>query len=828
MSVIRFCFCILATAFCFASGVAGAEAAEIAVQDVKVGFNNVYTVGCATPIFVAFDAAPPSGAMLEVECPDPDGNLTKIRSTTRWNSDGMYGEFRVGRLDSTIRIRLIDEDGQILVEKTLRTADSRDPDDLPPAVNLVAHLVLAVGPARGFEQLDFENLAREASSLFSDGNHAVRFVSVDSTDDLPLGASGLDAADIIVLASEFDLPADRVEQLGGWIRAGGHLVVATGRNVEAFADSSVAELLSDVLTVDPKPNSTFELTGLESYSGRSSRIGSRNRRVPSANVTSHLGEVLIQGREGPLAVQTMFGFGKVSFLALELNEAPLSEWDALPAACHRIIFGKRYKQAEQTQENRVGQLSQSGVTDISTQLISTHGEFEGVTRASSWIVMGMLLLYVILIGPLDYLIVHKFLKRPHLTWFTFPLLVIGGAAVAIGVANQRNGSELKLNQLEIIDLNPVSEDVVRSQSLFTIYSPTTRRLEANVNAQWDSADVATTTSWAGIAEDVFGGMYRSGGVSLTMSPYSFSGESRSIENLPIKTWSTQRLSSDWQATGAAEIDSQLTSSSIGMLSGSFSHSLPMTIDRWILAYKNRVYRPAERKTDPKSTQLPPGRRWVPGSSRDLRSYLTGLRVRAVASSSSAAGPEIVNEQTEYDRLSMDPEYVIRMLTFHQIAGGTQYTKLRNDMLRKQDLSSIVKLDYAVLVGSVDKPTATLSIDGKPTVPTNYSGFVRLVIPVKLTFTEDQGFLDIEKLEKELKDKELLEQLNKDADKTDGDKVDGEKPDSDKADAAVANTDGTKTAEPTSDVADAAAAETNDNSTEDAASVEADAQLKEQP
>jgi hypothetical protein len=727
------------------------QAEEIAIENVSVGFGGLYKVGRWTPVFVKFNSAPPVDAVLVIGSQDPDGNPTSTRSTTRWNSSGMYGEFRIGRLDAVIRVRLVDKDGTSLAEKNVRTADAVRGFELKKNRqkvkngDLSPHLIVSVGPAKGFDELEIDQLTGETASLFSDGQHSVRFVSLESMEQLPIGPNGLDAVDLLVLASEFQMSPEQIESLEKWIRSGGHLVVATGKNVKAFADSPVAELLSGVIAVAPESNDIFELTGLESFSGRSSRIpkpGSRS--VPSATVTATSGTILIRGREGPLLVESAFGFGSVVFLALDLNEKPLSNWDALPAACHRIVFGKRYKQADRSQSGMT-RLSRSGVTDISTQLLSTQGEFDGVNRATSWTVMGMLLLYLLVIGPLDYLIVHRVLGRPRLTWFTFPLLVAAGAAVAIGSANQRNGSELKLNQLEIIDLNPASGHQVRGRSFFTVYSPSSRRFEATVNVPWGASEVVAKTSWSGVAENVFGGMYRSGAVALGRFPYSISNDNRTIDNLPIQTWSTQRLDSEWQTQGSIEIESRLTSSSMGFLTGSFSHNLPFSIDGWMLAYGNRVYRPIERESDPNSTRLLPRRAWTPASSRDLRSFLTGIHTRSVKGDN---GKQIVNEQTDYDPLNDDPQYVLRMLTYDRIVGGTQYTGLRNDLFRELDLSSLVKLDFAVLFGRIDVPMARLSLDGDTIEPSRYSGFVRLVIPVERATTGTRELPDMEELGKQ--------------------------------------------------------------------------------
>jgi hypothetical protein len=73
--------------------------------------------------------------------------------------------------------------------------------------------------------------------------------------------------------------------------------------------------------------------------------------------------------------------------------------------------------------DRSAALGQSGLTDLATQFLRTADEFESVERVSTWTVMGLMLLYLFIIGPIDYLVVHRILKRPRWTWVTFPLMV---------------------------------------------------------------------------------------------------------------------------------------------------------------------------------------------------------------------------------------------------------------------------------------------------------------------------------------------------------------------------------------------------------------------
>jgi len=67
-------------------------------------------------------------------------------------------------------------------------------------------------------------------------------------------------------------------------------------------------------------------------------------------------------------------------------------------------------------------LTQAGLTDFKTQWDEAMEDFR-IHTPSVWIPLGYLLLASVLVGPLDYFLVIHILKRPWLTWITFPILI---------------------------------------------------------------------------------------------------------------------------------------------------------------------------------------------------------------------------------------------------------------------------------------------------------------------------------------------------------------------------------------------------------------------
>ena len=88
-----------------------------------------------------------------------------------------------------------------------------------------------------------------------------------------------------------------------------------------------------------------------------------------------------------------------------------------------------------------------------TQLQQHLVFFEGAAPLSLRFILVFGLLYLLCIGPLDYLVLRR-LGRPMLTWLSFPLLAIGFSVAAGTIVRQQKGGESELRCLELHDVVP--------------------------------------------------------------------------------------------------------------------------------------------------------------------------------------------------------------------------------------------------------------------------------------------------------------------------------------------------------------------------------------
>jgi hypothetical protein len=157
------------------------------------------------------------------------------------------------------------------------------------------------------------------------------------------------------------------------------------------------------------------------------------------------------------------------------------------------------------------------------------------------------------------------------------------------------------------------------------------------------------------------------------------------------------------------VESGLTASSVGNLSGSLTHYLPGPLTDWILVYRSRVYFPRPTSSSAAGVPLEPNRLHEPtrrdlSASRALKGFLTNTRqFRVQEKKGSRATPEekIVTERAPYDPFSDDLDTILRILAFHEAAGGKAYTGLNNHALRNLDWSRLLDEEHAVLYGRLD-------------------------------------------------------------------------------------------------------------------------------
>ena len=719
------------------------EPARLQIGEIKVGLDNAIKVGVVSPVRVTVASPIAFEGELSVIATDPRGSATRVRSKLSIDAGGSTTsrlELPVGRLDGSLIVE-VRRDQEVIDRRRLTCSETPGADiqiakQSRPFWLLVGHVpvrqhVVDTGAA---EVKTSVVRSRAASELLKD----VHRTELASAAQFPTDARSLTSYEVVVVAGQFDMSRQSSQALNDWVKAGGHLIVSVGTRAEELARSPVAEwVLGSGRTATVTELRDF--AGIESFAASEFRIPIVNKVEGSLLKATDGATLVSSGIDGnSLVTRSAHGFGRITLLGLDLDKRPLHQWRGLDAF---LVALTNLARSDAKSAEGSDRISRTGITELATQLNTAVAQIPETGERSTLGLLGLILAYLIVIGPLDYLLVHRLLKRPHLTWVTFPCAAGIAVVLATMSAGAAIGTPLNVRQLDVIDVE-ASTGFVRHTNWSTLYSPESRRYDVQVKPEQTllapATDVSPTrVSWFASPETNFGGMYRTSGLEVGKPEYEFHPGLSGFANLPISVGSCRTWQAETTGTlAAAVITANLHRTGIGQFrnDSELTHHLPVAIDDWMLAYGGRVFYHSVRDAGLEApTSIAPGKPLrLNGStvrSRELRGFMTGANYTKRERSKSSGGDEEVHSQVKYDVLNAELPEVLRMLTFHESAGGTVYTGLTNSALRTFDLTDLVALDRAVLFGRIALPVTQVAIDGTIQQQGLREAIIRIVMPV---------------------------------------------------------------------------------------------------
>lgn len=671
---------------------------------------------------------------LDVVATDPDGNLavfTGDETSLDANHRRLHGRFQLGRPDGQIRFRVYRENALKYEHVPISAGMS---DFFLQTHPQSERLLITIGLPDGVQQL-FEPSAPGKRTVlhFADAK------------DLPTDDWAYDSVAELFLAGATVPNETQAAAISQWVQRGGRLSLSIGMPPSEFRETPLVKSLP--IEVAPEPNSTRELTSLETYAGKTVRIIPPGTRLPVPKVSFPFGKVWAGNRTDSLLVEVSHGFGTAMVLTLDVTQAPLKNWPGLRDLLRKMTGSADYAAAA---GNRSQQLGTTGITELASQVLACLEHFPSVSRLSPWWVLGGLIVVTALIGPLDYWLTGRVFRRPFATWITLPIILAASVVAAAWTAERTNGPRWLANQLDVVDID-AEKGYVRGWHFVTIYSPESNAAEITVQPTWTKSGARNDRmqiGWEGLPESSFGGMYGSEGGRLRFgqAEYEIASQAGTIHGLPLAQWSTTSLSALSEADRPDLVESHLSSTATGRLSGTIQHHLPAALTDWFLVYAGRIHRLPVKSGSEEVVPLAPKQLFrIEQKSvvqRELRGYLTQTTARELQESKDRN--QIVVQQTAYNPLSRDLKRLLPVLTFHGDIGGSTYTNLSNESLAELDLSELLALDRAVLIGYLERPAAELKFAEGVTPGVQVTTFVRLVLPVD---SKQQTFRELKKFDK---------------------------------------------------------------------------------
>src|SRR6184192_179816 len=279
------------------------------------------------------------------------------------------------------------------------------------------------------------------------GGLAARVVHLHS-DDIADSAIELRAFDIVVI-DDFatdSLTARQRMAVADFVQDGGNLLLGTG----ASWHKTLAGLPAAILPMEPRAT-------LNVHQARA--VGGHNIEVAFADAVN--GRAWLSEGGVPLIVERGVGAGIVTMATFDWNQDAIAAWsgtkDLLRQVLTRAVFGgggsgPNYPNGMGGPFPAFGG-SMPSVASKSNALAPVLGNLPGLDLPSLQLTAGLVLLYVLLVGPVNYLVLGA-MRRRALAWVTVPLIAVIAATGAYGAGVFTKGRSVQTNQVAILHLQP--------------------------------------------------------------------------------------------------------------------------------------------------------------------------------------------------------------------------------------------------------------------------------------------------------------------------------------------------------------------------------------
>ncbi|NOZ24291.1 MAG: hypothetical protein GXP25_24710 [Planctomycetes bacterium] len=369
---------------------------------------------------------------------------------------------------------------------------------------------------------------------------------------------GLSPLDVLIVN---DLDANTISLAGQnsirqWLARGGTLVLAGGGKYQYLNHAFYGEFLP-VHIIDSMQ--VTELAGLAplcgAWKGETPLIVCKTSRPR--------GTVLADENGMPLAVERRYGVGRVIFLAFDPSAPALRRWRPL-ATLWRALLGISIVNEDETPKE----------CDPSAALTSFLRR--GGSRLSFLWVALFIIAYVVVAGPVDYLVLRR-MGRLTLTWITFPVYIVTFSVAGYALAYSAKGGDMLINKLSVMDVDPNAKQGYGT-TYFSLFSPKNGAYTLPI-APGEFLHELTGTSGPGAQRMLF----VTESVTLNEDPPQWDVETR------MNIWSTKQFRAYWRRGDQAGVLALLKGARGRRLAGTLQNTTAYTITKAAILWGDRIY-----------------------------------------------------------------------------------------------------------------------------------------------------------------------------------------------------------------------------------------------
>ena len=628
--------------FVAVAALAQSQGPPIKINQVRVGFRSYvadeapgrFKVGMWTPVYIDLQAGPLglSKADLLLETADsenvatvftvPIGSLVKdeqrtiLAFTKPGNSEGRF----------TISVRVGDRN----VVPSISSSHA--------PMRLAERLYVTLGTRVGALQdalVELRQQRGDAAGQNPDPRDSFPRYAAFERDPkrLPTLALGYDGVDLMFLTTgekemldHLNQNTPRLKAIAEWVRQGGRLVVSCSWANQQFISKLFQSPawqppLPVIPPADAKERPVDRLASVETWGHITDKpFPARGQKpLPIALLEADAAqrpkwEVEAETADGRALIGTMgYGRGQITLLAFDLDKGPFTAWKGGAQFLKTLVSKLEPRVAANLVNDQNMMFDQNLVgQDLASQLQITLDQFDVPIIPFGWVAL-FIIVYILIVGPLDYIILKKVFNRLEGTWITFPAVVLAVSVVAYFTAYAVKGRDLKINKIDLVDIDLRTDldgkyrprkAYAYGNTWFTIMSPRIQSYTIGIEPVlpgWWGADPnqapasADVVSWLGRPEtDGPGAMGRPRAQGWSHRSYAYEPDATGLSGVPIPVWTTKSFAASWESPLPrlpieADFVYYFNHEKEIKLTGTIKSFLPADLeDVWIL-YRDRAY-----------------------------------------------------------------------------------------------------------------------------------------------------------------------------------------------------------------------------------------------
>ncbi len=357
-------------------------------------------------------------------------------------------------------------------------------------------------------------------------------------EDIPEKSEGLRSFDLLV-ATHIDtstLTPSQVSAVENWVRQGGRLVIGGGADAQLTVSGFPPSLFPATIETT---EAVEKLGPLEEYPDPDRLV-----LLPGPFVAAKLnpsGGQILAGEEGDTLIhEWTLGKGAVDFISLDPSVAPFDAWNGTTPFWQKLIGADAvFPEGLPTDISNRQQFASNMPYILSNLPILDLPSAKGLAV--------MLALYILVVGPVNYLIL-KSKKRLHWAWITIPAITVFFSLASFGLGYILHGTDIFINKISVIQVDPSGD--AHFDSFIGVFSPAQTNYQVEVKEGGLLSPLSPYYEpWISAAPPV------SGASGKTMA--FVQGDPAYVEGLSVDQWSMQSFMSEGSIDQYGGIQSDL-------------------------------------------------------------------------------------------------------------------------------------------------------------------------------------------------------------------------------------------------------------------------------